>query len=89
MKTRDTQGSFILVIWTLIAKVKDVTNAAIVPIHPHADMVAGLFLRPVICRSLLRRQAEEHRLNQRVFRYCSSQPPTPSYTSSFLSRVQG
>ena len=34
MKTRDTQGSFILLIWTLIAKVKDVTNAPVVPIYP-------------------------------------------------------
>jgi hypothetical protein len=82
MKTRDTQGSFIILIWTLIAKVKEVTSAPVVSIHPRADLVADLLLRPLIFRCMQRRQAEETRLSQRVFRYCSS-CPSPSYTSSF------
>ena len=71
MKTRDTQGSFINLIWTLIAKVKEVTNASSVPIHPRADVARDLLLQPVVFRSLQRRQAEEARLSPRVFRFSS------------------
>ena len=87
MKTRDTQGSFITLIWTLLAKVKDVINANCVPIHPRADVVADLFLRPVVCRSIQRRQAEEARLSNFVFRYSSSPPRATSCASSSLSGV--
>jgi hypothetical protein len=78
MKTRDTQGSFILLIRTLIAKVKELTEAPTVPIPPRADLVADLFLRPVVCRSMQRRQAEEARVDERVFRYSSVDHATPS-----------
>ncbi len=88
MKTRDTHGAFIILIWTLIAKVQRFTEASCVPIYPRADMVTGLLLCPVIGRCMLRRQAEEARLSQQVFRYSSSQPNQASYTSSFLSEVQ-
>jgi hypothetical protein len=79
-----TQGSFINLIWALIAKIKEVTRAPIVHIHPGAEVVAGLFLVPVICRNTMRGQAEEACLSERVFRYSSSQP----FASSFpVSRV--
>lgn len=84
MKTQEKQGSFIVLIWTLIAKVKQVTNARCVPIYPRADMVASLLLGPVIFRCMQRRQAEEARLSQRVFRYSSARPYLPSFTSSFF-----
>ena len=77
MKTRDTQGAFISLIWTLIAKVKEVTNASSIPIHPHAHMAADLILLPVVSRCTQRRQAEEARLSERVFRYSSSHPCAP------------
>ena len=80
MKTRDTQGSFILLIWTLILRVKELTRAPIVLLYPRANVVADLFLRPVICRSMQRRQAEEAQLSLRVYRFssvdCSSCPGT-------------
>lgn len=88
MKTRDTQGSFIILIWTLIAKVQRLTAAPCVPIYPRADVVTGLLLCPLIGRCMLRRRAEEGRLSQQVFRYSSSQSEQPSYASSMLSRVQ-
>ena len=88
VKTRNTQGSFIILIWTLIAKVKQIANAPVVPTYPRADIMPSLLLCPVICRCTQRRQAEEARLSQRVFRYSSSQSNPPSYTSSFLSGVQ-
>lgn len=89
MKTRDTQGSFIILIWTLIVKVKEIANAPIAPVHPRADMLADLLLRPIVCRSMQRRQAEEDRLSHQVFRYSSSHSSTPSYTSSFYSGCKG
>lgn len=89
MKTRDTQGSFVGLIWTLIVTVKRLTAAPRVLIYPHVDMAAGFLLCPVICRCMQRQQAEEARLSQRVFRYSSSRLDTPSYTSSFLSEVRG
>jgi hypothetical protein len=88
MKTRNTQGSFISLIWTLIVTVKRITATPCVLIYPHSDVVASLLLRPVISRCVQRRQAEEARLSQRVFRYSSSPCNTPSYTSSFWSGVQ-
>ena len=69
MKTRETQGSFIALIWTLIAKVKDVTNASNVLIHPQADIVADLILQPTVFRSMQRRLAEDASLNHRVYRF--------------------
>ncbi len=71
MKTRDTQGSFIALIWTLIAKVKEVTNAVGIPIHPPAHMAADLLLLPVVSRSTQRRLAEDAGLNHRVYRFSS------------------
>ncbi len=71
MNTRDTQGSFIILIWTLIARVKELTRAPIVPIHPRADLVADLFLRPMVCRSMQRRRAEDASLNHRGYRFSS------------------
>lgn len=89
VKTRNTQGSFIILIWTLIAKVKEIANAPMVLIYPHSDVVASLLLRPVISRCVQRRQAEEARLSQRVFRYSSSSSDAPSYvSSSFLWGAQ-
>jgi hypothetical protein len=86
MKSQDKQESLIIVIWALIAKVKQLTNASGVTIYPPAEMVADLLLRPIVCRSIQRRQAEEASVSQRVFRYSSSHPSTPSYT---FSRVLG
>jgi len=71
MKTRDTQGSFITVIWTLIGKVKELAATG-VPIPPRADLVADLLLFPVVARTTQRRLAEEARLNGLVFRYSNS-----------------
>lgn len=89
MKTQNTQGSFILLIGTLIAKVQQFAYAPGVPLHPRGVMVASFLLRPLLCRCTQRRQAEEARLSQGVFRYCSSPSNTPSYASSFSSGVQG
>lgn len=77
MKTRDSQGAFISLIWTLIAKVKEVTNAASVPIYPHADMAADLLLLPVVSRSTQRRMAEDACFNHRVYRFSSVDNATP------------
>jgi hypothetical protein len=71
MKTRDTQGAFISLIWTLIAKVKQITTASSVPIHPHADRAADLLLQPVVSRSTQRRLAEDASLNHQVYRFSS------------------
>lgn len=73
MKTRESQGSFIAVIWMLMVKVQELCTAG-VPIHPRADLAAGLLLGPVVSRSLQRRRAEEARFSNRVFRYSSSSP---------------
>jgi len=81
MSTRDTQGSFIRIIWALIVKVKELT-ATSVPIHPRADVVADLLLLPVVTRGTQRRQAEEARLSHMVFRYSSSNPCASSCASS-------
>lgn len=72
MNKRDAQGSFIVLIWTLIGKVKELANGPIVLFHPRADVVADLLLRPVVSRSMQRRQAEEASLNHRVYRFSSS-----------------
>jgi hypothetical protein len=89
MKARSTQGSFIILIWTLIATVKRITAAPCVFVYPRADKVASLLLHPVLCRCMQRRQADEARLSQRVFRYSSSSSDAPSYaSSSFLWGVQ-
>ena len=87
MNTRDTQGSFIILIWMLIAQVKEITKAPIASFHPRAEVLADLLLRPVIYRSVQRQQAEEARLSQRVFRYSSSHPLIPSSSSSFTTVV--
>ncbi len=82
MNTQDLQGSFITLIWTLIAMVKDITNVDItkadgVPVHPRADMVADLLLQPVVSRSIQRRLIEEARLSPRVYRFSSVDNATP------------
>lgn len=74
METHDTQGLFMIIIWTLIARVKELTESPIVPIHPRADLVTDLFLRPVISRSIRRQEAEDARLRNRIFRYSSPHP---------------
>jgi hypothetical protein len=71
MKTRNGQGTFILLIWTLIAKVKQLARAPIVLLHPGADLVVDLLLWPLLLRSVQRRQAEEARLSSRVYRFSS------------------
>src|SRR5271157_4917148 len=71
MKTRESQGSFIDVIRTLMAKVQQL-SAANVSIPPRADLVAGFLLLPIASRSVQRRRAEETRLSNLVFRYSSS-----------------
>ena len=85
MKTRETQGSFITIIWTLITKIKEVVAGSVL-IHPRADVVADLFLLPVISRMTQRRLAEEARLSDIVFRYSSSHPCASSCASSFRYR---
>jgi hypothetical protein len=69
MNPRDAQGSFIALIWTLIAKVKEVTGS--VCIHPRPGVVADLVLLPVVTRSVQRRQAEEANLSHRAYRFSS------------------
>ena len=81
MKTRDTQGSFITVLWALIGKVKEVAETG-VPIRRRADLVADLLLLPVVARSTQRRLAEEARLSNRVSRYSSSHSCEASCASS-------
>jgi len=73
MKTREPQGSFIILIWTLMTKVQQVCTAG-VPIHPRADSVADLLLRPLVSRVALRRRAEEGRFSNLVVRYSSYHP---------------
>ncbi len=46
MKTRDTQGSFIILIWALIAKVEQLTNVPGVSTYPRAELVADLLTAP-------------------------------------------
>ncbi len=77
MNTQDMQGSFITLIWTLIGKVKDVTNAESVPVPPRADMVADLLLQPMVSRSMHRELVEEALLRPRVFRFSSVDNATP------------
>ena len=82
MKRQDGQGSFIALIWTLMATVKQITSRSAL-IHPRADAVADLLLWPVLSRSMQRRQAEEARLNPRVFRFSSVDNATsPCWRSS-------
>ena len=71
MNRQDAQGSFIVLVWTLIGKVKEFIQAPIVPIHPRAEVVADLLLLPIVSRSMQRRQAEEARLSDRVYRFSS------------------
>ena len=83
MNTQDLQGSFITLIWTLIAMVKDITNVDItkadsVPVHPRADMVANLLLQPMVSRSMHRELVEEARLSPRVYRFSSVANATPA-----------
>ena len=87
MKPRDTKGAFISLIWTLIAKVKEVTNASGVPIHPHADVAADLLLLPVVSRSTQRRLAEDASLNLRVYRFSSVDNATSPCWSGSPSKV--
>jgi hypothetical protein len=87
MKTQDAQGSFITLIWTLIAKVKDVTTASSVPIPPRADMVTDLFLQPVVSRTMQRRLVEEACLNPRVFRFSSVDNATRPCWSGSSSKL--
>ena len=85
MKTRDTQGSFITLIWTLMAKVKEITNGNGVITYPRADMVADLLLLPVVSRTMQRQLVEEARVSNLVFRYSSSPPRASSCASSSSS----
>jgi hypothetical protein len=71
MNTRDNQGAFITLIWTLIAKVKEIADAPSGPIHPHADIEADLLLLPVVSRGTQRRLAEDATLNHRAYRFSS------------------
>ena len=81
MSTRDTQGSFIRIIWALIGKVKELATNG-VPIPPRDDVAADLLLLPVVTRGRQRRQAEEAHLSHMVFRYSSSNPCASSCASS-------
>lgn len=87
MNTQDMQGSFITLIWTLIAMVQDITNAERVPLPPHADMVADLLLQPIISRTMQRQLVEEARLNPRVYRYNSADNATPPCWSGSRSKL--
>jgi hypothetical protein len=87
MKAQGTQGSFITVIWTLIAKVKEVTGIASVPIHPRVDVVSDLLLQPLVSRSIQRRLVEEARLSPRVYRFSSSDNFVPPGWSGSPSRL--
>jgi len=77
MKTRDAQGSFITVTWTLIAKVKELADAPIVLVPPRADMADGSLLQPMISCSMHRELVKEARLDPRVLRSSSVGNVTP------------
>ncbi len=87
MKTRDTQGAFITLIWTLIAKVKEVTQTERLPIHPRAELVAELLLQSVVSRSTQRRLAEDASLNHRVYRFSSVNNVTPACWNGSSSKI--
>jgi len=82
MNTRQAQGSFVALIWTLIVMVKETVNAPAVPISPRASAVADLLLQPVVSRSMQRRQAEEARLSPRVYRFSSAGHASPLFRSA-------
>jgi hypothetical protein len=96
MRTQDTQGSFITLIRTFLAKAKEVSDVApaastadtgSVPVHPRADVVANLLLLRVLSGKLQERLADQDRLGDRVFRYSSSDPCVRCSASSSLSGV--
>jgi hypothetical protein len=87
MNTHHMQGSFITLIWTLIAKLKEVTTANSVSIPPRAGMVADLLLRPIMSRTMQRRLAEDASLNHRVYRFSSVDKATLLCWSSSCSKL--
>jgi len=70
MKTRQTHGAFIALIWALMRKVEEVTTGSVCT-HPRPDMAADLLLQPVVSRGLQRRLAEDAGLTHRVYRFSS------------------
>lgn len=78
MNTRNAQGSFIVLIWTLIVKVKELTNTPIVLFPTRAGMAADFLLLPVVSRSTQRRLTEDASLNERVYRFSSVSNATPA-----------
>ncbi len=99
MRTQHSQGSFITLIRTLLAKAKEVSDAASnadtesVPLHPRdlrVEAVANLLVLRELSRKIQERLAEEdNRHGERVFRYSSSPPPNPPYASSSSTEVSG
>lgn len=95
MRTQKTQGSFITLIRTFLAKAKEVSDVASnastdgAPVHPRADVVANLLVLRALSSKIQERLAEDDRGGERVFRYNSSPPSKPSYASSSSSEVSG
>ncbi len=93
MRTQDTQGSFITLIRTFLAKAKELSDAAStadtgsVPIPPRAGVVANLLVLRVLSIKLQERLSDQDRLGERVFRYSSSDPFAPRSASSSLPGV--
>jgi len=85
MNKRNAQGSFIVLIWTLIGKVKELAYAPIVLIPPRAAIMTDLLLRPVITRSKQRRLAEDASSDHRVYRFSSvDNATTPCWSAGAL-----
>jgi hypothetical protein len=91
MRTQDTQGSFITLIQRFLAKVKEISDVASADstvdiasgsVHPRADVVANLLMLRVLSLKIQKRLADEERVSERIFRYCSSNPQTPFSVSS-------
>lgn len=93
MRTQGSQGSFINLIRTLLAKAKEVSDTApdadveIVPLHPRdprAEAVANLLVLGVLSKIQERLAEENNRHGERVFRYNSS-PQTQPFQQFLLS----
>ncbi len=93
MRTQDTQGTLITLIRTFLAKTKEISDVASadsivdtasVSLHPRADVVANLLMLRVLFMKIQKRLADEDRLSERIFRYSSSNPCSPTGAFSYL-----
>lgn len=88
MRTQDTQGSFITLIRTFLAKAQEVSEGVSVAdpsnvaTNPRAEVVANLLVLRALPVRLQERLGDEDQPGEKVFRYSSSKPCATSDASS-------